>query len=364
MNQTRLSNLRAAMAASDTDLVAIGPGSHMLYLLGYNPHGDERPCLLLVSGGGAVMLMPQLNAASAREHTDVPFCEWADAEGPVEALRAALESIGADTAASVVLDETMRADFAFLVMDHLPQGCRRRFTEDTLGALRARKDAEEYALLKASALINDAAFETAVAALKPGMSELELGAIIEAHYAENGATVAFCIIGGAGNGAFPHHHTGHRPLQAGDAIVVDIGCIKDGYPSDMTRMMVLGDKPEGYDEVHAVVEAAVQAALAAAKPGARARDVDAAARGVIEAAGYGPNFLHRTGHGLGVDVHEPPYITSVNDTVLEEGMVFSIEPGIYLEGRFGVRLEDIVILRADGPEILSSLPRSLARVPT
>jgi len=140
---------------------------------------------------------------------------------------------------------------------------------------------------------------------------------------------------------------------------MDIGGGMNGYSSDMTRMAVLGTPPEGYEAVHAIVEAAVQAALKAARPGAKAHEVDDAARGVIAAAGYGDYFVHRTGHGMGVEVHEQPYITSVSQTVLEPGMVFSIEPGIYLPGRFGIRLEDIVILRDDGPEILSQLPRTL-----
>jgi Xaa-Pro aminopeptidase len=141
--------------------------------------------------------------------------------------------------------------------------------------------------------------------------------------------------------------------------VLDIGGRTDGFPSDITRMAIIGHGPEGYAEIHDIVERAVQAALKAAVPGALARDVDAAARGVITEAGYGEYFVHRTGHGMGIGGHEPPYITASSDTVLAEGMVFSIEPGIYLPGRFGIRLEDIVILRADGPEILSSLPRTV-----
>ncbi len=125
----------------------------------------------------------------------------------------------------------------------------------------------------------------------------------------------------------------------------------------MTRMAIVGHAPDGYDEVHAIVERAVQAAMAAARPGVLAKSVDKAARDVIAHAGYGEYFVHRTGHGLGLEVHEPPYLTATSETVLEEGMVFSIEPGIYIPGRFGIRLEEIVILRADGPEILSSLPR-------
>ena len=146
-------------------------------------------------------------------------------------------------------------------------------------------------------------------------------------------------------------------------MVIDIGGRKDGFPSDMTRMAVIGHAPEGYEKVHAIVERALCAALAAARPGVRAMDVDAAARNVIAEAGYGEYFVHRLGHGLGIEVHEPPYLTSTSETVLDEGMVFSIEPGIYLPGRFGLRLEDIVILRADGPEILSSLPRTLHVAP-
>ena len=124
-------------------------------------------------------------------------------------------------------------------------------------------------------------------------------------------------------------------------------------------MAVIGEAPEGYEEVHAIVEAAVQAAMKATRPGVAAKEVDAAARGVISQAGYGEYFVHRTGHGMGIEIHEPPYLTSVSETVLEAGMVFSIEPGIYIPGRFGIRLEDIVILREDGPEIFSELPRDL-----
>ena len=139
--------------------------------------------------------------------------------------------------------------------------------------------------------------------------------------------------------------------------MIDIGGRKGTFPSDMTRMSVLGEAPKDYHEVHSIVERAVQAAMSAARPGVMAKEVDAAARGIITEAGYGDYFVHRTGHGLGIDIHEPPYITATSEVVLDEGMVFSIEPGIYLQGRFGVRLEEIVILRADGPEILSELTR-------
>lgn len=346
------------MKETGTGLVAIAPGSHMDWLLGFHPHPDERPCLLLVGADGENFLMPALNAEGSRENTDIAFFTWADADGPQAALEAALDAIGARGVEKVVLDETMRADFALLVLDAVP-GAKHAFTGDTIGALRMRKDAAEVAKLKMNAGIADRAMEKAFAAIRPGITERELAAVVKDHFASEGAVPSFWIVGAAGNGAFPHHQTSDRKLEEGDAIVIDIGARKEGFPSDITRMAVVGSAPEGYGQIHSIVEKAVQAALKAARPGVLAKDVDAAARNVIADAGYGEYFVHRTGHGMGIDGHEPPYITATSETVLEEGMVFSIEPGIYLPGRFGIRLEEIVILRDDGPEILSSLPRDL-----
>jgi Xaa-Pro aminopeptidase len=250
----------------------------------------------------------------------------------------------------------MRSHFALMIMGALPNPTY-EFTGSTIGALRMRKDEDEYVNLKENALIDDRAMQAGFAAIKEGVTELEIGEAINKHFISEGAKPQFCIVGSGPNGAFPHHHTGDRKVQYGDVVLIDIGGRKGTFPSDMTRMSVLGEPPEEYHEVHAIVERAVQAAMKAAKPGVMAKEVDAAARGVITEAGYGEYFVHRTGHGLGIDIHEPPYITATSDVVLDEGMVFSIEPGIYLQGRFGVRLEEIVILRSDGPEILSELSR-------
>jgi Xaa-Pro aminopeptidase len=354
----RLAALRDKMRETGADLVAIGPGSHMDWLIGFHPHPDERPCLLLVGAEKETFLMPSLNAEGSRESTDIEFHAWADEEGPHAALAAALVAIDAGQAKSVVVDETMRADFALLLLDALP-GASHSFTDRTVGALRMRKDESEFAALKMNAGIADRAMQKAWSAIRPGVSEAELAAVVKEHFATEGATPAFWIVGAGGNGAFPHHQTGERKLAEGDAVVIDIGGRKRGFPSDITRMAVVGHPPEGYGQIHTIVEKAVQAALKTARPGVKAREVDAAARGVIADAGYGAYFVHRTGHGMGIDGHEPPYITATSETVLEEGMVFSIEPGVYLPGRFGIRLEEIVILREDGPEILSSLPRDL-----
>jgi Xaa-Pro aminopeptidase len=357
--KNRLAAIRGRMARTGTGLVAIAPGSHMDWVLGFHPHPDERPCLLLIAPEQEAFLMPALNAEGSRAFTDIRFFNWADEVGPATALREALAAIDASTPGLVALDETMRTDFALLLLDALPAGTKRDFTPKTLGGLRMRKDDAEYSKLKMNAGIADRAIQIALSRIKPGITENQVAAEIREHFASEGAEPAFWIVGSGPNGAFPHHSASERVIQEGDAVVIDIGGRKEGFPSDITRMVAIGMPPEGYEEVHAIVEKAVQAALKTARPGVVAKDVDFAARKVIADAGYGEYFVHRTGHGMGIDGHEPPYITATSDTVLEEGMVFSIEPGIYLPGRFGIRLEDIVILREDGPEILSALPRDL-----
>lgn len=354
----RLSRLRTEMARQDIDLVVLAPGAHMTWLLDVRPHSDERPVLAVIGRDKEAFLMPVLEAESAGRQTDLRFFQWADAEGPGAAFDRLLDDLGVANARSIVLDEAMRADHASLVQDRL-MNARRYFAETTVGALRMRKDDAEYSALKQNARQADVAMQAAWAAMAPGMTEAEVAAIVRDSFRAQDANALFTIIGTGANGAMPHHHTGEAVLQPGDAVVMDIGGGHAGYSSDITRMAVIGTPPDGFAEVNTVVEAAVQAALAAARPGARAHEVDDAARGVIAAAGYGDYFVHRTGHGMGIEVHEPPWISGSSQTVLEEGMVFSIEPGIYLPGRFGLRLEDIVILRSDGPEILSDLPRDI-----
>jgi len=356
--QNKINSLKLLMKDNNVDLVVLGPGTHMNWLLGFNPYPDERPCMLLVGKEKEAFLMPSVNAEDARKRTDIAINSWNDENGPDQALKEALLYIGESSAKHIAIDEAMRSHFALIVIEALPNPTY-EFTGSTIGALRMRKDQAEFINLKENALIDDRAMQAGFAAIKEGVTELEIGEAINKHFISEGAKPQFCIVGSGPNGAFPHHHTGDRKVKYGDAVLIDIGGRKGTFPSDMTRMSVLGEPPEGYLEIHAIVERAVQAAMAAAKPGAMAKDVDAAARGVITEAGYGEFFVHRTGHGLGIDIHEPPYITATSEVILDEGMVFSIEPGIYLQGRFGVRLEEIVILRADGPEILSELTREL-----
>jgi Xaa-Pro aminopeptidase len=238
---------------------------------------------------------------------------------------------------NIELDEMMRADFAFLLQEHL-NAPTHRFSGDTVGELRAVNTPEELKALRDGAQLNDGAFQIAFDALRTGMTEIELRDIIVAHYKANGAEPAFCIVAFGVNSAFPHHHTGNDVLKPGIAGLIDSECRLNGYPSDMTRCAGYGETPDPkYDQIAGSFEQAVQAAHAAALPGVPCQGGDVAARGVITDAGFGDAFTHRTGHGLGVDVHESPYVTATNAAALALGNIFSIEPGIYLQGTFGIR---------------------------
>jgi Xaa-Pro aminopeptidase len=360
LNEQRLARLRRRMQETRTDLVVIGPSSHMVWLAGLTPHGDERPVLLMVSKAGAGMLIPALNVDSQRPLTNVPFFPWTDADGPQAALAHLFASLKLPQRPRLVLDETMRADFALLVLDSLTFADR-NFTSDTVSSLRSVKDEDEFGALKRNALINDRAMEAAFASLRVGVTEDDVAGIIRDAYAAHGARREFISVCFGENGAFPHHTSTGRKLADNEAVLVDIGGRAEGYPSDMTRVGTFGKAPAEFDAVWDVVNRAVEAALAAVKPGNPAMLVDKAAREIITAAGYGDRFPHRTGHGLGIDIHEEPYITGTSQRPLEVGNVFSIEPGIYLPGRFGIRLEEIVIVREHGPEIFSELPRTAFR---
>lgn len=355
----RLASLRAEMARTGIDLAAIAPSDNIRYLLGFSPKGDERACALLVSATGAAVLMPSLNAEqAAAEAPELELIRWDDDAGPADALRATLERVHGTSARHVAADPEMRADHLMLLQETLPAAKTVTATL-VIGPLREAKDADELAALQRSSDVADRAVGAAFGACAAGVTELEVGEAVAQAFLAGGSTPEFTIVGGGPNGAFPHHHTGSRPLQTGDAVVIDIGGRLDGYVSDITRMAFIGEPTERYREIHAIVEAAVVAGMAATKTGATCAEVDAAARGVIADAGYGEYFVHRTGHGLGLSVHEPPWIMRGSDVELRPGVVHSVEPGIYLPGEFGVRLEEIVHVTESGCQRFSSLPRDV-----
>lgn len=361
MHPDRIARTRAQMKAAGVDLLSLSPGDDMYYLFGYSPHADERPCYLFVTASDAVFLVPELNAAQARGHVDLPFFTYTDAEGPAATLRQAHDRLGAVQRISV--GDTTRADFVLLLQERWAKGA---FVSGAhvMAPVRMIKTADEITLMRRSAATADVAVDAAFAALKPGVTETAVARAVADAFAAQGVSHAGpAIVGGGPNSAFPHHSSGSRPLKAGEVVLVDLGGRLEGYMSDITRMAYLGEPSARYREVHAAVERAVRAGIDAVKPGAPLSAVDTAARSVIEADGHGKYFTHRTGHGIGITGHEPPSVTHTNEMLIREGMIFSVEPGIYLEGEFGVRLEEIVVVTAGGGERLSMLPREVRILP-
>lgn len=354
---SRIKQVRRRLEALGGGVLALPPGDDLFYLLGYTPYPDERPCYLFISPDEALFLVPELNAAEAAPHVPFPTITYADAEGPRSALREAQRRLGAPPL--VAVGDAMRAD-ALLLLQELWSQARFIPGAGVMAPLRMIKSAQEIAALQRAAATADAAVEAVCAAIRPGAREVDLKRVAEdAFYAAGAQEVPFATIAVGANSAFPHHSTSAAAARAGDPILMDLGGRVDGYMSDITRMAFLGPPPARYREIHALVEEAVRGALETIRPGVPIREVDLAARRVIERAGYGNRFTHRTGHGIGISVHEAPSITHTNQQPLEEGMTFSVEPGIYLPGEFGVRLEEIVVVTAQGPHILSRLPRDV-----
>ncbi len=353
----RLAALQRRMQEAGVDLAAIGPTANMRYLLGFTPHADERVCLLLVSRQGARMVVPSLNQEEIAAHTDLELIGWADADGPQEALRRALT--GWPSPHSLAVDGPMRADF-LLHLQQILTPAKTIPADAVIAPLRLRKSPDEVAALARAAAQADRAMQAAIEACQPGVTEASVAWAVEAAFRQDGAeAVDFTLIAAGPNGAYPHHHSGERRLQEGDAIIIDIGATLDGYKSDITRMVHMGKPPAEFAKAYAAVLEANQRARAAIQPGKTAGEIDAVARSLLESGGYGQFFTHRLGHGIGLEMHEPPWIMSGNAMKLEEGMAFSIEPGVYYAGRFGVRIEDIVVVTGSGVRTLTGFDHSL-----
>ena len=360
-NTDRVTRTRAQMRSAGVDLLTLPPGDDMYYLLGFTPHADERPCYLFLAGDDAIFLVPELNAGEAHGHVDLPFLTYTDAEGPGTVLREAHSRLG--DPGRICVGDTMRADFLLLLQERWAKSGFAPGAE-VMGPVRMIKQSEEIALMRRSSATADVAVDAAFAACRPGVTELAVTRAVANAFAEQEvAQSGPAIVGSGPNSAYPHHRSGSRSLREGEPVLVDLGGRLEGYMSDITRMGYVGEPSARYREVHAIVEHAVRAGMDAVRPGAPLSAVDRAARAVIESAGYGRQFTHRTGHGIGLTGHEPPSVTHANDLPMQEGMMFSIEPGIYLESEFGVRLEEIVVVTARGAERLSMLPREVRVLP-
>jgi Xaa-Pro aminopeptidase len=358
----RTRDAQDALRAAGADAAVLSPGPNQFYVSGFREEPGERHLLLFVPAEGdpafvaPTMYDEQIRAASWVEELRL----YDDAEDPTGRVAAVADEMDLD-GGRVLLDDRMWALFVEDLRATLPDA-EWGLASEVFDGLRMRKDDAELDALRRAA---DVADEVSVAVRRlgtdaVGMTERELAAEIEERLAAaGGEDPAFGTVVGSGpNGAMPHHRTSDREIRPGDPVVLDFGAYVDGYPGDQTRTVVFdGDPPEGFEAAFDAVRAAQAAGVEKAEPGVEAQAVDAAARQVLGERGYGDAFVHRTGHGVGLEVHEPPYIVDGNDTELEPGMVFSVEPGVYLEDEFGVRVEDLVVVTEDGAERLNTSPR-------
>jgi D-alanyl-D-alanine dipeptidase len=355
-----------ARAAEETERGGLGgllitPSADLLYLCGYDPPLLPRlTCLVLRPGVDPVLLVPALERPRAMDSpagSTLEIVDWPDGDDPYEHVA----RVVGDGGTYGIADRM----WAVHVL-----GLQRALREATfvpasrvMAGLRAVKDREELGMLSRAARGADAAFHTVLGRRMEGLREEEVADTLADLLREGGHdVVTFTIVASGPNGASPHHEPGGRPIREGDPVVLDFGGKVGGYCSDISRTVAVGRTRDRLIEVYDVVREAQEAAFQAVRPGVPAEEVDRAARDVIERAGYGERFLHRTGHGIGLEEHENPYIVRGNTEALRPGMCFSIEPGVYLEGEFGVRIEDIVTVTEDGAARLNRASRDLETV--
>ena len=356
----RLRAVQEQAAAREVTACLVTPGPDLRYLVGYDAVPLERlTCLVIPAHGDPVLVAPGLEVLAALASPigglGLEVRGWGELEDPYALVG---DLVGGD--AVVALDNHMWAEKVLALRWAMPDASQ-VLAGPLISHLRMRKDADEIAALLAAGAAIDRVHAQVPALLAAGRTEREVGAHIADLIIEEGhIRVDFIIVGSGPNGASPHHEVSDRVLEHGDVVVVDIGgTMPDGYRSDCTRTYAVGSAPPEFLDRFAVLQEAQDAAVRWARAGVTCESVDAAARTVLTHAGFGAEFIHRTGHGIGLETHEDPYIVAGNDLVLEPGMAFSIEPGFYVEGRFGARIEDIVIATDDGVLVANHQPRDL-----
>jgi D-alanyl-D-alanine dipeptidase len=359
--QSRCERASEALRARGIAALLLSSSSDLAYLAGYRIHASERlTCLVVSADGGATLVVPELESPRAKAAApDLTQRTWGETEDPY-ALVASLVTAKGDVAVA----DQMWSLFV-LRLQAVLRGRGFQLASVITRGLRMRKDAYEREALRAVSAAADRAFPRLLEHEFAGRTEREIGAeLAELLRDEGHDEVTFTIVGSGPNGASPHHEIGDRRIALGDTVVLDFGGTREWYCSDITRTVHVGaNVDDEVRRVHDIVLRSQEAGYAAARTGATAASVDAASRRVIDDAGYGERFIHRTGHGIGLDGHEHPYLVRGNEERLEPGMAFSIEPGIYIPGRFGVRIEDIAILGDDGrAEPLNRADHALAIV--
>ena len=364
IHSERIQRIAAQAKAAGLDAVALTPSPNFIWATGLRKHLSERPCVLIIRADGVFgVISAGFEIPSIQEVLPAilpfPFQDTPARWG--EAFAEAGKRIGLNGKTIGVEPRHFRFhEFSFLTENIA--GIRPVGAAELFAGLRLRKTADELAKMKKAARIAERALEDTLPIIKPGVREIEIADTLIGNLIRNGSQVELPfdpIIGSGPNSADPHAAVSKREVRPGEFVLIDWGARYDGYCSDLTRTFAVGEASEEMRTVHETVLAANRTAAAFARPGVRAGDVDGAARSVIRAAGYGDFFTHRLGHGLGMECHEDPYMFAENDLTLEPGTVFTDEPGIYLPGRFGVRIEDDLVVTDSGCEALTSFPREL-----
>jgi Xaa-Pro aminopeptidase len=367
--QSRVTRVQDAMREAGTDVLIVSPGADLRYLTGYDAPPLERlTALILPVSGDPVLVVPALEAPEAERSpaalAGMSIIAWNETDDPHTTALDAAGTDGISSLQDITFDDHMWARHIRVFLERADVSWRAAGA--LLGDLRLRKNADEISSLRRAAQAIDRVHARMGEWLRVGRTERDVARdIADAIVEEGHASADFTIIAAGANAASPHHSMSDAVIAPGDPVVVDIGGrTHDGYCSDSTRTyLVDGTPPEGFSNAYAVLLEAQRQQCEYARPGVTAESVDRVGRALIEEAGYGSNFVHRTGHGIGLEVHEDPYIVEGNTLTLEPGMAFSIEPGIYIDGRHGARIEDIVVVTSDGVERLNTRPRDLAVVP-
>lgn len=364
MTYPRFDKLNASLRTSNLEAVILNPGPTLKYLTGLNFHLMERPVVLFFAKDqDPAIVLPELELQKV---ASLPYKlqVFAYPENPSEwdnAFRNAVQALGLDGKRIGVEPRQLR----LLEFRHVKAGAPEADypdASDVLSSLRLKKDQVEIEAMRKAVKIAQAALEATIPSIKIGITEKEISSELVMQLLKHGSEpeVPFSpIVSGGPNSANPHASPTERKIQAGDLLVIDWGATYDGYISDLTRTFAVGEVGDEYMKIHKIVQESNAAGRAAAKPGVPCANVDIAAREVIEKSGYGKYFTHRTGHGIGMEGHEDPYMRGDNMQILEPGMAFTVEPGIYLPGRNGVRIEDNVIVTDTGTDVLSDMPREI-----
>ena len=364
MSISRLKNLSSVLAESGLDALALNPSPSLLYASGLHFHLMERPVVAFFHADSRIALvLPELETAKLTnlpyEIEAFPYNE--DPTTWTDTFRAAINFLDLDGKKIGVEPLAMRIFEERYLQAAAPKATFPDATE-TIAALRIRKDADEIASMRKAAQIAQDALEATLPMIKIGVSEKKIAAELVSQLLKYGSESPLPfqpIVSGGPNSANPHATPTERKLQEGDLLVIDWGANCNNYVSDITRTFAIGEIDAEYRKIHEIVQESNAAGRAVAKSGLPAKVVDIAARKVIDDAGYGEYFTHRTGHGIGMEGHEAPYMRADNERILEVGMAFTVEPGIYLPNRNGVRVEDDMVITEDGAESLSTLPREI-----